>query len=195
VTGPRANAPRPPEPQPQDDRTILEARARALARRMDDLAPQIGVEMLSFSLAREQFAVPSRYVFAVFPLAELVPLPGATPPVVGLTRWRGDVLTILDLRRLIANVHGALDDLSRVIVIGDTYPQFGILADVVRDMIMIDLAALHRVPDERRGDTRMLLGITQDAIHVIDAPALMARQADVHATTDTVVQTPSPSAQ
>lgn len=193
MTDPRIDAPR--VPQPQDDRTILEARARALARRLDDAALRVGVEMLSFSLAREQFALPSRYVFAVFPLAELVPLPGATPPVVGLTRWRGDVLTILDLRRLIANVTGALDDLSRVIVIGDAYPHFGILADVVRDMIMIDLAALHRVPDERRGETRMLLGITNDATHVIDAPALMARQADVHATIDSGVPTSSASAQ
>ena len=180
---------------PHDERAILEARARALARRLDDAAPQAGVEMLSFSLAREQFAIPSRYVFAVFPLAELVPLPGATPPVVGLTRWRGDVLTILDLRRLIANVTGALDDLGRVIVVGDTYPHFGILADVVRDMVMIEPSALHRVPDGRRGESRMLLGITTDAVHVIDAPALMARQADVHATTDTVVPTSSPSAQ
>ena len=193
MTDPRIDTPR--VAQPQDDRTILETRARALARRLDDAAMRVGVEMLSFSLAREQFALPSRYVFAVFPLAELVPLPGATPPVVGLTRWRGDVLTILDLRRLIANVTGALDDLSRVIVVGDAYPQFGILADVVRDMIMIDLAALHRVPDERRGETRMLLGITNDATHVIDAPALMARQADVHATIDSVVPTSSASAQ
>jgi purine-binding chemotaxis protein CheW len=193
VTDPRSGTPAPAPPR--DDRAILEARARALARRLDDVAPRVGVEMLSFSLAREQFAVPSRYVFAVFPLAELVPLPGATPPVVGLTRWRGDVLTILDLRRLIANVTGALDDLSRVIVIGDAYPQFGILADVVREMIAIDLNALHRVPDGRRGETRMLLGITSDAIHVIDAPALMARQADVHAATDAVVPTSSSSAQ
>lgn len=178
---------------PNDDRAILEARARLLARRLDDAAPRAGVEMLTFSLAREQFALPSRYVFAVFPLAELVPLPGATPPVVGLTRWRGDVLTILDLRRLIANVTGALDDLSRVIVVGDTYPQFGILADVVRDIDTIDPAALHRVPDDRRGDTRMLVGITNDAVHVIDALALMARQADVHAATDAVVPPSSPS--
>jgi purine-binding chemotaxis protein CheW len=180
---------------PRSDREILEARARSLARRIDQGAAPAGMEMLGFSLAREQFAVPSRYVFAVFPLAELVPLPGATPPVVGLTRWRGDVLTILDLRRLIANVVGALDDLSRVIVIGDTHPLFGVLADAVHEMVMIDLAALHKIPDERRGEARMLLGVTQQAVHVIDVPALMARQADVHSVTDTVVQPPSSSAQ
>jgi purine-binding chemotaxis protein CheW len=192
MTEPRVGA--PGAEQPRNDRAILEARARALARRLED-APEVGIEMLAFSLAREQFAVPSRYVFAVFPLLELVPLPGATPPVVGLTRWRGDVLTILDLRRLIANVAGALDDLSRVIVIGDTYPQFGILADVVRDMVMIDLGALHRIPDDRRGETRMLLGVTEAAVHVIDVPTLMARQADVHSAADTAVPTSSSSSQ
>jgi purine-binding chemotaxis protein CheW len=180
---------------PRDDRAILEARARLLARRLDDVAPDVGDEMLSFSLARERFAIPSRYVFAVFPLAELVPLPGATPPVVGLTRWRGDVLTLLDIRRLIASASGALDDLGRVIVVGDAAPSFGILADAVHDMVMIEPSALHPVSSDRRGETRMLLGITQDAIHVIDAPALMARQADVHTIIDTTVSTPSSPAQ
>jgi chemotaxis signal transduction protein len=131
----------------------------------------------------------------VFPLTDLVPLPGATPPVVGLTRWRGDVLTILDLRRLIANVTGALDDLGRVIVVGESHPHFGILADVVHNMIMIDPSRLHPVPDDRRGDARLLVGITEDAVHVIDAPALTARQADVHAATEKTVPILSPNAQ
>jgi purine-binding chemotaxis protein CheW len=171
------------------ERELLVERARLLARRLDDRAVDVGEEMLTFSLARERFALPSRYVFAVFALAELVPLPGATPPVVGLTRWRGDILTLLDLRRLVASVAGALDDLGRVIVVGDSAPEFGILADVVSEIVSIDPASLHALPDERRGESRLLLGITNDAVHVLDVLALLSRQADVH----TVVESAPPS--
>ena len=177
------------------ERELLAERARLLARRLDDHAPATGVEVLTFSLARERFAIPSRYVFAVFALAEMVPLPGATTPVVGLTRWRGDVLTLLDLRRFVASVAGALDDLGRVIVVGDTAPEFGILADVVSEMVHIDTASLHPVSDERRGESRLLLGITNDAVHVLDALALMTRQADVHTVVESTAPTSSTSGQ
>lgn len=172
---------------------ILAARARELARPVGGDVAAAGTEALEFSLGREKFAIASRYVFAVFPLAELVPLPGATPPVVGLTRWRGDVLTILDLRRLVGSVTTALDDLSRVIVVGDTFPEFGVLADVVNEIGRIDLDALHALPSERRVETRMLRGVTRDAIHVIDAAALIARQADAHSLVEPAVSPSSSS--
>jgi chemotaxis signal transduction protein len=178
----------------QNPREILEARARQLARRAERDTRALGVDMLVFSLGRERFAVPSSYVFAVFPLSELVPLPGATPPVVGLTRWRGDVLTVLDLRRLVGTVPTALDDLSRVIVMGTSSPEFGVLADAVSDIVAVDPSTLHALP-EARGDSRVLAGITRDAVHVIDAAALIARQADVHSSSDALVSPPSTSTQ
>ena len=179
---------------PPERRAILEERARSLARRQDAGAQPFGADMLTFSLGRERFAIGSRYVFAVFPLNDLVPLPGATPPVVGLTPWRGDVLTVLDLRRLVGAPPTALDDLSRVIVIGDAHPEFGVLADTLGEIRPIDASTLH-APPESRGDPHVLSGLTRDAIHVIDATALLARQADVHSTTDVVVQPPSTSTQ
>jgi purine-binding chemotaxis protein CheW len=171
-------------------RRVLEERARQLARRqVDDRAATFGVEMLTFALGRERFAIESRYVYAAFPLVDLVPLPGATPPVVGLTRWRGDVLTVADLRRLVGLTTGALDDLSRVIVVGDAAPELGILADTLADIVSIDPSQLHATPSDRRGEAHALLrGVTPDGIHVIDVLALLARQSDARATTAIVAE-------
>jgi purine-binding chemotaxis protein CheW len=175
-------------------REILEERARALAR---PTASATGadetfvVEMLSFRLGRERFAIESQHVFAVFRLLELVPLPGARPPVVGITRWRGDVLTLLDLRRLVGVAPGALDDLGRVLVIGHTAPEFGILADIVDDIISIDPAALHVLSGERAANaTTIVKGVTGDAIHVLDAAALIARQTETSLQASAVSQSP-----
>jgi purine-binding chemotaxis protein CheW len=171
-------------------RRILEDRARQLARRTSyDRNATFGVDMLTFALGRERFAIESRYVYAAFPLHELVPLPGATPPVVGLTRWRGDVLTVADLRRLVGLTTGALDDLSRVIVVGDSGPELGILADTLSDIESIDPSQLFATSSDRHGETQLLLrGLTPDAVHVIDVVALLARQSPTRSSTELTMQ-------
>jgi purine-binding chemotaxis protein CheW len=166
---------KPRAPTPQE---ILEARARKLAR---PAGANVGkpsafaVDMLSFRVGGQRFAIESRYAFAVFKLFELIPLPGARRPVVGMTRWRGDVLTLLDLRRMVGVSPGALDDLGRVIVVGDAAPEFGVLADIIDEMVSIDPTALFPISADH-GTDELLRGVTSDAIHVIDAAALIARQ-------------------
>jgi purine-binding chemotaxis protein CheW len=164
------------------DREILEERARKLARPAGanvDKPSAFAVDMLTFRVGGQRFAIESRYSFAVFKLFELVPLPGAHRPVVGLTRWRGDVLTLLDLRRMVGVSSGALDDLGRVIVVGDAAPEFGMLADSIDDIVPIDPSTLYPIATEHRGEddrATLISGVTTDAIHVIDTAALIARQ-------------------
>jgi purine-binding chemotaxis protein CheW len=166
---------------PNEARHVLEERARKLARPLaNDATQAAGIDMLTFSVSRERFAIDSRYVFAVFMLVDLVPLPGATAPVVGVTRWRGDVLTVIDLRGLVGAATNALDDLGRVIVVGASNPEFGILADTLGDIARLDTARLYPPTANRPREAHaMLLGVTADAIHVVDVVALIARQTDV----------------
>jgi purine-binding chemotaxis protein CheW len=165
---------------------ILAARAQRLARRTtagDNQA--LTVEMLGFTVGRERFAVESRFVFSVVQLANLVPLPGAQTPVVGLTPWRGDVLTVLDLRRVVGGAPRALDDLGKVIVLGETGPEFGVLADTLDGLLPVDPTALHPLSATRNVEIPGLLrGVTADAVHVLDAKTLIAHQ---------VVRTAAPS--
>jgi len=156
----------------------LERRALALARpvlhaRQDDTA---GV--LQFSLAREQFAVEVRHVVAAFRLRELTPLPGAKPPVRGLTGWRGDVLTVLDLRALVHRTAKSLDDLAHVIVLGYERPEFGLLADTLGGVRALPPAEL--LPpsaDDPAAGSGLVRGITRDAVRVLDAAWLLKRYA------------------
>ncbi|MEO7084818.1 MAG: chemotaxis protein CheW [Gemmatimonadaceae bacterium] len=163
---------------PQDVQKILEERARRLARRSNaESVPNFGVDVVSFSVARERFAIESAFVFAVFHLNELVPLPGARAPVVGVTRWRGDVLTVLDLRRVVGGTGRALDDLARVIVVGASGPAFGVLADTVDDIMSIDPTTLFTLPVDRVPEIPgVLRGVTANGIHLLDAAILIAHQ-------------------
>jgi chemotaxis signal transduction protein len=171
---------------------ILEVRARHLARRASTSTAASDVEVLGFTLGRERYGVESRFVFAVVQLADLVPLPSARAPVVGVTRWRGDVLTVLDLRRVVGGVAHALDDLGRVVVIGSVRPEFGILGDTIDGMFSIDPTRLHPVPAGRQLEIPGLIqGVTPDAVHVLDAAVLIAHQTGSTEST-THIASPSP---
>ena len=161
------------------DRDVLRQRAVRLARPLDiEQSSTARIDAVGFSLGREQYAIDARYVFAVFQLKSLTPLPGARAPVAGLSPWRGDVLTVLDIRGLVGATPTALDDLARVIVVGQERPEFGLLADRLDDPLRLGPGSVHPLSAERAGrGSDILRGVTSDAVVMIDAPTLLARQA------------------
>lgn len=156
------------------DRTsaVLEERARALAR---VAAPPAGeaLEVVTFILANETYAVESSLVVAVFRLTDLALLPGAEPPVCGVTAWRGELLTILDLRPLLGLSSTALNDLSRVIVLGEEGPTFGVLADAVREIVVVPVSDVREPPERTAAGREYLRGITGQAVLILDGRALV----------------------
>lgn len=162
------------EQSPEGARALLEQRARVLAR---PVAPaEIGerLELVSFTLANETYAVESRYVVQVFRLLDLTPLPGAEPPVFGLTVWCGDLLTILDLRPVLGLPVAGLDDLSRVIVLGLGRPEFGVLADAVLEVLSVPVSDLGAAGEGQGKRREYLRGITNEAVLVLDSSRLLS---------------------
>jgi purine-binding chemotaxis protein CheW len=131
------------------------------------------LELLTYALANEVYAVESRYVAAVFRLTGLSPLPGAEPPVFGVTAWRGELLTILDLRAALGLSITALNDLSWVIVLGEERPAFGILADAVRELVNLPAFAVREPPEGIAAQREYLRGVTPDAVLVLEATKLL----------------------
>lgn len=161
-----------------DDARILAERARRLAPRSTAVGDH-DVTLAShvdFSLARERWLLDARHVLAAFRLATFTPLPGAVAPVVGLTAWRGLVLTLVDLRRTVGAHPTGLDDLATVLVIGDdTRPVAGILADVVHGVAALDPErALGPAPTTRTALPGVIAGLTDDARLVLDGARLLA---------------------
>jgi purine-binding chemotaxis protein CheW len=157
---------------PEHVRQVLDARARVLARPAAPPARD-AIELVTFGLAREVYAVESRFVLAVAKLAELAPLPGAESPVFGLTAWRGGLLTVLDLRRVLGLSVTALNDLSRLIVLGRQRPAFGILADAVHGLVALAAADVRPPPEGVAARREYLRGVTAAAVLVLDAERLL----------------------
>lgn len=161
-----------PPMSPERAREILERRARELARRPVQLEQEATMQLVEFRIAGERYAIEARQVVAVFALAELVPLPGATLPVAGITIWRGNLLTLLDVRVALGLSATALNDLRTVIVLGDSRSSAGILVDSLQGIATRRMTEFRSVHEKR---SSYALGLSADAVMLIDGAAL-ARQ-------------------
>jgi chemotaxis signal transduction protein len=61
------------------------------------------VSRLCFELGGVDYALPLCAVSGVAECGALRAIPGAPPPVLGVTEWRGHLLTVLDLPRLLGH--------------------------------------------------------------------------------------------
>jgi purine-binding chemotaxis protein CheW len=161
---------------PEEARAVLEERARVLARRPEP-APRDASQVLTFRLAGETYAIRAEHVVEVFRLDNLTLLPGAAPPAFAVTARRGELLTILDLRRALGLSPVALNDLTTVIAVGDDAPAFGLLVDAVDRLATVHAEELHAPPRNADGEAAVarphVRGITADAVTVLDGGALL----------------------
>jgi purine-binding chemotaxis protein CheW len=157
---------------PEAARELLERRARALARRPPEIAQDAMIEVVEFQIGGERYAIESRQILAVFTLTDLVPIPGAVAPLAGITVWRGNVISLLDVRAALGLSSTALNDLRFVIVVGEARSCAGILVDALQG-IATRRAAEFGAPTQER--SRYGRGLSTDAIMLIDG-ANLARQ-------------------
>lgn len=157
---------------PEDARALLDARARQLAR-VDASSAQESVDVITFRLAKETYTVATAWVSGVFPLHAITPVPGAGELVLGITEWRGDLLTLIDLRRLLGLPLTKLDDLGMAIVLGADQPAFGILADAVTGLATVVTSELHAPKRGTPYSSSHVRGLTGDAVIMLDAESLL----------------------
>ncbi len=154
-------------------RDVLEERARRLAQ-VPAAAPEGDtLEVITFALANETYAIESRYVLEVFRLVDLSPLPGAEPPVYGVTAWRGMLLTVLDLRPVLGLSVAALNDLSRVIVLGEQRAAFGILVDAAWELVRLPASSIRKAPAGLAAQPEYIHGITDEAVLILETVHLL----------------------
>lgn len=166
-------------PPPEKCQALLAARARALATEAP-AAPGPGFEVLEFRLAGEDYALDSRWVSEVYPLREFTPLPGTPPFVLGIIHVRGQIVSVLDLKKFFELPNPGLSDLNKVIVLSNGRMEFGILADAIigtRRLLESDLQSPLPTLTEIRAD--YLLGVTRQRQVVLDGSKLLSDPAIV----------------
>jgi purine-binding chemotaxis protein CheW len=160
---------------PEQARALLDERARHLAApvgRGDDRGPL--VEIVTFSLGPESFAIEAALVRDVVRLTSLTPVPGTPDFVLGVVNHRGEILMVVDLRKLLGLERPGITDLSRIVVLGEERAEFGLLVDSTRELRSIGRAEILAPPGGRGPiDPCFLVGVTREALAVLDGWALL----------------------
>lgn len=166
-------------PSPEKCRALLETRAQVLAAEPPP-APGAGFAALEFMLARENYALESRWVREVYPLREFTPLPGTPPFVLGIIHQRGRIVSVLDLKKFFDLPSQGMSDLNKVIVLGNGRMEFGILADtIVGTLRILDADLQAPLPTLTGIRAEYLLGITRQRQVVLDGDKLLSDPAIV----------------
>ena len=162
-------------PSPEQARRIMDERARALARVPPAARPGAErIELVTFALANERYAVEMRCVREVARLVDVTPVPGTPDFIVGVTNLRGTVLAVIDLGRLFDLPRKGLTDLARIVVLGTDVAEFGVLADEVLGQLDLAAADILEAPAGAAGGGRAhVRGVTRDALIVLDGEALL----------------------
>jgi purine-binding chemotaxis protein CheW len=155
-----------------DQAAILARRTRALAHPVAHASRTVGRLVVHFTLGGERLVIEARWLLGIMKLTALAALPGAEPPVRGVTVWRGDLLTVLDIRSVLGISTAVLNDLTRVLVIGERRARCGLLVDAVGDVV--DISHIGLLPAPANSLARdYLIGVTADAALVLDGARLL----------------------
>ena len=115
-------------------------RAAKLAEPLDVITAETAfseLHLATFALTGERYGIEARHVMEISRLVDYTPLPHAPSHLVGVTNLRGEILPVFDLRALLGLSRRALDDLSRLVVLGHERAEFGVLADATRELVAI----------------------------------------------------------
>jgi purine-binding chemotaxis protein CheW len=154
---------------------ILKARARVLARETEEAgAAREFLDIIEFSLAAETYGIESVFVREVYPLKDFTPLPGTPPFVLGIVNVRGQILSVIDLKKFFNLPEKGLGQLNKVIIIRNDRMEFGILADAVLDARPIPLETIQAAPPTVTGiGVGYLKGVTGERMIILDAEKIL----------------------
>ncbi len=163
----------------QEHKTLLLERARLLAREPETPVTGKGfIDVVTFSLAGETYAIESLFVREIYPLRAYTPLPGTPDFVLGIINVRGQILSVINLKTFFHLPVGGLGELNKVIIVNDKNLEFGILADEVLGTMQIAKENVQpAIPTMSGVGAEYLLGVTPGSILVLNIKRILEDKA------------------
>ncbi len=157
-------------PGPAEKKGILKKRALVLAKEPEAADEGERIDILEFLLAHERYGIGSSYVREVWPLKALTPVPCTPPFVLGIINVRGQIMSVLDMKKFLNLPEKGLGDLNKVIILESDGMEFGVLADVVFGIRSVPLKGLQQsIPTLTGAGEEFFKGVTGDGLILLDA--------------------------
>ncbi len=160
---------------PEELTRILKARADVLARESEETKDRDFIEIVEFQLASEHYGIESCHVSEVYPIKDYTPLPGTPAFVFGLVNVRGQIISVVDIKKFFDMPDRGLSDLNKVIIIHDDAMEFGVLADSVLGVRILPTSEIQpSLPTLTGIRAEFLMGVTKEGMVILDGRKLLA---------------------
>lgn len=118
------------------------------------------VKHVTFTLDHEVYAVSASSVNEVLRYTEITPVPGAPHNVLGIINLRGDVVTVIDARRVFGLASNEVSDQSRIVVVEVEDYLVGVLVDRVSAVVDLRESDMEPAPETgNREAARFIQGV------------------------------------
>lgn len=170
-------------PGPEEKKKVLRARAELLAKEPEEREAGECIEVVEFLLAQEHYGIETRYVREVYPLRDYTPVPCTPSFVLGLINVRGQIISVIDIKKFFDMSEKGLSDLNKVIILRSDEPglskaggmEFGVLADAILGVRNIAVSEIQSsLPTLTGIREEFLRGVTGERTVVLDAEKLLA---------------------
>ncbi len=160
---------------PEEKHSLLKARAQTLAvEKKDETAQNEYIEIVAFQLASEIYGIESTFIREVYPLKDFTILPGMPPFVLGIINVRGQIVSVIDLKKFFNLPEKGLGELNKVIIVQNKRMEFGILADTIHGTCSISIEEIQAPPISTSGiGIGYLRGISSDHIIILDVEKIL----------------------
>lgn len=155
------------------ERRILEERAAQLARPLAEPDPGEVVHLVTFGLGGERFALETRFAREVVRVRSWAPLPGAVPPLAGLTAWRGDLLTLYDLGTALGQTGSGAGEVTWVLIVDGARSPFGVPIDAPGEFLTLPAAELRSPPEELSLERGWIHRLAPQDLRILDGDRLL----------------------
>ena len=157
-------------------RKILHERAVQLAREPERKARDARmIDVIEFVLAFEKYAFEAAFVREIHPLKNFTPLPCTPPFVLGIMNVRGQIISIVDLKRFFDLPEKGLADLNKVIILQGNNLEFGVLADAIIGVVSLNENDMQAsLPTLTGVGEKYLKGLSREGTVVLDAAAILS---------------------
>ena len=156
-------------------RSILEERARNLAKPLDRGEESDSVSLVVVLVGAEQYGLDIVRLRETKPLSGLTHLPNVPPFWRGLVNLRGHLVPVLDLRRYLQLPETDASEGGMVVVVSARDLAIGLLVDSVGDIRKVPVGHIKPPPADSAGTrTQVIRGVTPDLVSVLDLDALLA---------------------
>lgn len=119
---------------------VLHKRALELAKEIKDVGlEKKTIQLLTFTLAMERYGFDIRYVREIRKACNFTIVPCTFDFIVGVINLRGQILSVIDIRKFLGLEKVEVTNSSRIVVVEIDEIEMGIIVDAVEQIVFVDL--------------------------------------------------------